>query len=89
MRLCLQILDSQGLASGGPNNTNNDHTFVKLPVGSDRERTQRLVCKHCSSIGALVEAEWNEKRGKLLICVTFVLYQCILIVLTLTIVSIT
>jgi hypothetical protein len=36
----------------------------------------------------IVEAEWNEKRGKLLICAAFVLYHCILIVLTLTIVSI-
>jgi hypothetical protein len=34
------------------------------------------------------EAEWNEKRGTLLICVVFVSYHCISIVLTLTIVSI-
>jgi len=62
MRLCLQILDSQGLASGGPNTTTNDHTFVKLPVGSDRGRTQRLVCKHCSNIGAHSGGRMERKK---------------------------
>jgi len=62
MRLCIQILDSQGLARGGPNNATNDHTFVKLPVRSDRGRRQRLVCKHCSNIGAHSGSKMERKK---------------------------
>ena len=43
---------NHNLAREGAANRANGHIFIKLQIGNDRGRTQRLVCQLCSNIGA-------------------------------------
>jgi len=44
----VQIEGYRALARGGSDNAAHGHSIVNLPIGSNRGRSQRLVCKHCS-----------------------------------------
>ena len=58
----VQIEGYRGLARGGADNAQNGHSIVCLPIGSDRGRCQRRVCKHCSDIGAHKGSRSNRKK---------------------------
>ena len=50
------------LARGGAENRANGHCCVNLPIGSDRGRSKRLACRHCSNIDAHGGTKHERKK---------------------------